>query len=177
MAQRWWTLAKQAMNGQVADLGHTLAWKRLPREAGTALVFEGSCRACGASVQIGEAWSSCRGVRDARHESCSGPGTAVLTEVEAERSAELMGEATGAYLQALAEAGITEVPAKVPFRNPLAPAGQCGLMSTDGHTCIRRLTKRGTHHRGEWSDPDVHVGSHPEAKFTAPFRNDALLYT
>jgi hypothetical protein len=53
MAQQWWTLGKQHMN-QVAEAnGHTLTWKRLPRETPDhALVFEGTCTHCGATVCI-----------------------------------------------------------------------------------------------------------------------------
>ncbi|MCF1592481.1 hypothetical protein [Streptomyces muensis] len=176
MAQRWWTLAKQDMNTQVADRGHTLTWKQVPRPTlDHALAFEGTCRDCGATVTIGSGWSSCGTVRDARSSDCSGPGTAVLTQLEQDRSAELTGEAVGEYLQALADAGITPARPQEPFRNPLAPEGQCGLMSTDGYTCIRRLNKRGTHRGNEWGGPHGHVGTHPDDDFTRPFDNDKLL--
>ncbi|MFF3277147.1 hypothetical protein ACFYWU_40455 [Streptomyces chrestomyceticus] len=181
MAQRWWTLAKQDMDTQVADRGHTLTWKRLPRPtADHALCFKGTCRDCGATVTIGSGWSSCATIRDARKNECSGPGTAVLTKVEQDRDDELTGEAIGKYLQALADAGIapTRPLARplAPFRNPLAPADRCGLMNTDGYTCKLRLNKRGTHNLNETGGrPELHVGTHPDDAFTRPFSDDDLL--
>jgi hypothetical protein len=176
MAQRWWTLAKQDMDTQVVDRGHTLTWKRLPRPTTDhALCFEGTCRDCGATVTIGSGWSSCATIRDARNSDCSGPGTAVLTEVEQNRATELAGEVIGEYLQALTDAGIAPVRPRAPFRNPLAPEGQCGLMNKDGYTCIRRLNKRGTHNGNEWGGADGHVGTHPDDDFTRPFSDDDLL--
>jgi hypothetical protein len=174
--QQWWTPAKQDMTERTAALGHTLTWKRRPRPAGTALAFEGTCGDCGATVEIGASWSSCGTIRDARREQCSGPGTAVLTEIEADRSSELFGEAVADYLQALDDAGITFERPKEPFRNPEARDGECGLMSRDGYTCIRRLNRRGTHNLNEWGGPDGHVGTHPGAGFTNPFTDDDLLY-
>ncbi|WP_033024169.1 hypothetical protein, partial [Streptomyces capuensis] len=77
MTQRWWTLGKQHMDTQVAERGHTLTWKRLPRPTTNhALRFEGTCTDCGATVTIGSTWSSCSTIRDARNTTCSGPGTA-----------------------------------------------------------------------------------------------------
>lgn len=176
MAQQWWTLGKQHMNEVASKNGHTLTWKRLPRPSKDhALVFEGTCTDCGATVEIGNGWSSCATIRNARDEACSGTGTAVITEVEQDRADELAGEAIGEYLQALHDAGITLARPQAPFRNPLAPEGQCGLMSRDGHTCIRRLNKRGTHNGNEWGGPDGHVGTHPDSRFTSPFSNDDLL--
>lgn len=176
MAQRWWTLGKQDMNETAGRNGHTLTWKQMPRPTREhALYFEGTCTDCGATVQIGSGWSSCRTIRDARNETCSGPGTAVLAEVEQNRADELAGDAIGEYLEALADAGITFARPQAPFRNPLTPADRCGLMSRDGHTCTRRLNKRGTHNGNEWGGPDGHVGSRPGDGFTSPFKNDDLL--
>lgn len=176
MAQQWWTEGKQYMNEVAGKNGHTLAWKRLPRESKDhALVFEGTCTDCGATVCIDRYASSTTGIRDARNETCSGPGTAVLTEVEQERASELFADMVGEYVQALADAGVTFTRPKAPFRNPLAPEGECGLMSRDGYTCNRRLNKRGTHNMsGVGSGPD-HVGTHPDDDFTMPFSDDDLL--
>lgn len=176
MAQRWWTLAKHDMDNRLAEAGHTLTWKQLPRPTlNHALAFEGTCRDCGATVTIGSGWSSCGTVRDARNSACSGPGTKILTDVEQDRASELTDQAAGEYLQALTDAGITPVRPRAPFRNPLAPQDECGLMSKDGHTCIRRLNKRGTHNCNEWGGGDDHVGTHPDSQFTHPFSDDDLL--
>ncbi|MFI1485716.1 hypothetical protein [Streptomyces sp. NPDC020747] len=176
MAKQWWTLGKERMNEVAGANGHTLTWKRLPREhSGCALIFEGTCTDCGATVQIDRYASTCATIRNARDEQCSGPGTAVLTEVEQQRSSELAGEAVGEYVQALQDAGVTFARPQAPFRNPLAPESQCGMMSRDGYTCNRRLNKRGTHNMsGVGSGPD-HVGTHPDDNFTMPFSDDDLL--
>ncbi|MFE9769499.1 hypothetical protein ACFYPC_34110 [Streptomyces sp. NPDC005808] len=176
MRQQWWTIGKQHMNEVAGENGHTLTWKRLPRKSKDhALVFEGTCGDCGATVEIGNGWSSCATIRNARDEACSGPGTAVLTQVEQERASELFAEAVGEYVQDLKDAGVTFARPKEPFRNPLAPKSECGLMSRDGYTCNRRLNKRGTHNMsGVGSGPD-HVGTHPDDDFTMPFSDDDLL--
>jgi hypothetical protein len=175
MAQQWWTLSKQHMNETAETSGHTLTWKRQPRPSKDhALVFEGTCTDCGATVQIGNGWSSCATIRNARDELCTGTGTAVLTEIEQERASELFADAVDEYAQALTDADIVYTRPQVPFRNPLAPEGQCGLMSRDGYTCNRRLNERGTHNLNEWSGPD-HVGTHPDDNFTSPFSDDDLL--
>ncbi|MDX2881208.1 hypothetical protein PV366_47840, partial [Streptomyces ipomoeae] len=130
MAQQWWIIGKQRMNEVASQNGHTLTRKRLPRESKDhALVFEGTCADCGATVEIGKGWSSCATIRNARDEACSGPGTAVLTEVEEERASELFAEAVGEYVQALKDASATFTRPKAPFRDPLAAEGTCGLMS------------------------------------------------
>jgi hypothetical protein len=176
MAQQWWTEGKQYMDEVAGKNGHTLTWKRLPRESKDhALVFEGTCTDCGATVCIDRYASSTTGIRDARNETCSGPGTAALTEIEQGRASELFAGMVGEYVQALADAGVTFTRPKVPFRNPFAPEGECGLMSRDGYTCNRRLNKRGTHNMsGVGSGPD-HVGTHPDDNCTMPFSDDDLL--
>ena len=176
MAQQGWTLSQQHINETAANNGHTLTWKRLPRPTKDhCLVFEGTCTDCGATVCIDRYASSTTGVRDARNDTCTGPGTTVLTEIEQARASELFREAVGEYLQALADAGIVYTRPQAPFRNPFAPADQCGLMSRDGYTCTRRLNKRGTHNMsGVGSGPD-HVGTHPDDNCTMPFSDDELL--
>lgn len=176
MAQQWWTLAKQDMNETAEANGHTLTWKRLPRPSKEhALCFEGTCTDCGATVTIGSMWSSCASIRDARNSTCSGPGTAIVTDVEQDHADDVAAEAIGEYLQALADADIVPTRSQAPFRNPLAPAGQCGLMSTDGYTCTRRLNRHGAHNGNEWGGSDGHVGSRPDDDFTHRFSDDDLL--
>lgn len=174
---QWWTPYKQHMNERATKLGHRpLTWEQLPRPAGTALIFKGTCTDCGATIQIDRSGSSSSTTRNARDDACTGPGTAILTEIEQDRSDELIGEAIGEYLHALADAGITFPRPQTPFRNPLAPAGECGVMSKDGYICIRRLNRRGTHNGNEWGGPDGHVGTRPDDGFTHPF-NDADVLT
>lgn len=176
MAQQWWTDGKQYMNEMAGANGHTLTWKRLPRESKDhALIFEGTCGDCGATVLIDRYASSCATIRDARNETCSGPGTAVLTAIEEKQASKQFTAMVGDYVQALKDAGVTYTHPKAPFRNPLAPAGTCGLMSRDGYTCNRRLNKHGTHNNsGVGSGPD-HVGTHPDDNCTMPFSDDDLL--
>jgi len=176
MAQQWWTEGKQWMNEVAGKNGHTLTWKRLPRPSKEhVLIFEGTCTDCGATVQIDRYASTCATIRDARNETCTGPGTTVLTDIEQQRASELFNEAVGEYVQELQDAGVTFTRVQVPFRNPLAPENECGLMSRDGYTCTRRLNKRGTHNMsGVGSGPD-HVGTHPDDTCTMPFGDDELL--
>lgn len=68
MAQRWWTLAKQHRDTQIADRGHTLTWKRVPRPTPNhVLAFEGICRDFGATVTIGSGWSPSAKISGARN--------------------------------------------------------------------------------------------------------------
>ncbi|MFD3579537.1 hypothetical protein [Streptomyces sp. NPDC058644] len=90
------------------------------------------------------------------------------------RSAPRFRKSVGEFVQALQAAGVTPAPVQAPFRNPLAPDGECGLMSRDGYTCIRRLNKQGTHNRREWGSPN-RIGTHPDRNCTAPFTDDDLL--
>lgn len=175
--EQWWTEGKRYMNERTAKLGHTLAWKRLPRPAGTLLVFEGTCTDCGATVTIDRTSSSAgSSPRCARDVECTGPGTAVLTEIEQKHASEEFNGIAATFVEALATAGITFERPKVPFRSPFAPEGQCGLVSKDGYTCIRSLNKRGTHNGNEWGGPHGHVGTHPDDDHTRPFTEDDVLY-
>ncbi|NKQ59054.1 hypothetical protein HFP15_40050 [Amycolatopsis sp. K13G38] len=76
------------------------------RRRGHAYFWEGRCEHCGATVSVGSGWSSCPGVRDARHVACSGPGTAVLTEIEieTERAHELAAAAVREFGRNVADA-------------------------------------------------------------------------
>lgn len=83
------------VNARASRLGHDMTWRLGPNATrrGFAYFFAGECGDCGARATAGVAWSSCDGVRDARREPCSGPGTKALTEVEDERCRQLVAEA------------------------------------------------------------------------------------
>lgn len=53
------------------------------------------------SATAGACWSSSRTHVDARKERCGGPGTAILTEIEAGRLHELIGEAVADFGRAV----------------------------------------------------------------------------
>lgn len=80
-------------------LGHELVWALDPdaHRRAREYFWHGVCEHCGAEVTAGACWSSCPGVRDARRVGCSGPGTAVLTEVEAARFGELVADAVARF--------------------------------------------------------------------------------
>lgn len=84
---------------QARNLGHTMTWQLGPgsNRKGNAYYFVSECDHCGARATAGPTWSSCDGIRDARRETCSGPGTKVLTEIEHQRSLELLGEAVAEF--------------------------------------------------------------------------------
>ncbi|MGW3308349.1 hypothetical protein ACWDG9_17385 [Streptomyces sp. NPDC001073] len=174
--QQWWTPAQASMNTETDQFGHTLTWKRLPREASHALVFEATCTNRGATVSIGSGWSACATVRDARREPRSGPGTAALTKVEQAYRSEEFREMLVEDGQALQDAGITLERPPRPFRSPLAAEGTCRATSQDGYTRIRRLNKRGTRSLTEYGPAEWHVGTRPGAGFTNPFSDDDVLY-
>lgn len=76
-------------------LGHQLTWRlgEHPLRRGYAYRWDARCEHCGAAVSAFRCGSSCLGIRDARHDPCSGPGTAVLTEIEEHRVGELITQA------------------------------------------------------------------------------------
>jgi len=80
------------IDGRASALGHRMTWKIGPNSnrKGHVYFFEGVCAGCGAEATARAGSSSCGGVRDARHERCGGPGTAVLTEIEAARFLEVV---------------------------------------------------------------------------------------
>lgn len=94
---------------EAATLGHAMTWKLGPNATrkGHAYYFEGKCQHCAAEASAGSMWSSCGGIRDARHEPCSGPGTAILTEIEAARAAELIAPAIAEFAAAVRRAAAT----------------------------------------------------------------------
>lgn len=97
-------------------LGHDMAWELGPnsRRRGHAYHWLGRCRHDGAEITVGASWTSCGGIRDARKVRCSGPGTAVLTEIEAERANQLVNAAVAGYGRAVARA-LDPGPARVVF--------------------------------------------------------------
>ncbi|MFE3178686.1 hypothetical protein ACFXPA_44135 [Amycolatopsis sp. NPDC059090] len=74
----------------LARKGHAMAWTlgRNARRKGHAYFWEGRCTRCGAEISVAADSISCPGARDARKTRCSGPGTAVLTDIENARAAE-----------------------------------------------------------------------------------------
>lgn len=74
------------VDARARRLGHDMTWQLGPnaRRRGHAYFWRGTCTNCAATVDAGDMYSSCSGIRDARKVACSGPGTAVLTEVEAD---------------------------------------------------------------------------------------------
>lgn len=72
--------------------GHELVWQlgENATRRGHAYFLVAECGHCGAVVTVGATWSSSYGSRDARAVPCSGPGTAVLTEIENARLSELV---------------------------------------------------------------------------------------
>jgi hypothetical protein len=92
-------LERDEQDRAAAGRGHKLAWQlgENANKAGHAYFFEGTCEHCGAVVMVGSAWTSSHGVLDARDALCSGPGTAVLAEIEAGRRAELFAEAVAQF--------------------------------------------------------------------------------
>lgn len=74
------------LDERARNLGHSMTWKLGPnsRRRGCAYHWLGTCEHCGAEATAMDMASSCSGIRDARKVPCSGPGTAMLTEVEAE---------------------------------------------------------------------------------------------
>lgn len=82
---------------RAAARGHQMVWRlgENARRRGYVYFFVGRCQRCGAEMTCDWSSTSCPGVRDARTTPCSGPGTAILTEIEAQRVSELV---TGALI-------------------------------------------------------------------------------
>lgn len=91
---------REDRDARARDRGHLLRWRLGPTalRRGCAYLWDGRCEHCGAEVTVGRSWSSCSGVRDARRVACSGPGTAVLTEIETDQALSRCGEAIADYL-------------------------------------------------------------------------------
>lgn len=87
--------------------GHKLTWRlgENARRKGCAYFWEGTCEHCAAQMTVSVCGTSSHGVRDARHAPCSGPGTAILTEIETARRDELTSGAVDEFIQAVTDAG------------------------------------------------------------------------
>lgn len=94
------TAVRDEYTDTLARRGHAIRWQLGPnaRRRGHAYFWEGRCERCGAELSIGDGWSSCPGVRDARHTTCSGPGTAVLTDIETAHVHEQISDAMQDFL-------------------------------------------------------------------------------
>lgn len=94
---------RDAQDAKACELGHALTWRLAPNSTrrGHCYSWEGECGDCGAEVLAGAWGSSCRDVRDARHDRCGGPGTSVLTEIEAGRLGELVAGAVSRFGESL----------------------------------------------------------------------------
>ena len=90
-------------------LGHAMTWKLAPNSTrkGHCYYFLGECGNCGAQASAGSMWSSCQGIRAARHEPCGGPGTAILTQIEADRVSELIAPAIAEFAATVRRATAT----------------------------------------------------------------------
>lgn len=94
---------------RAAELGHIMTWQLSPtaRRRGYVYSFDGTCTHCGAQASASAGASTSHGPRDARHEPCSGPGTTVLTDIEAERLSELVAGAVSDFGAAVAASQLT----------------------------------------------------------------------
>jgi hypothetical protein len=90
---------RDSLDRRAQALGHQMTWQA--GRSGTATVEHGRCGHCGAEAVAGPTWSTCGGVRDARKVRCSGPGTAVLTDIESGRAKELAAGFVGRFVRSL----------------------------------------------------------------------------
>lgn len=95
--------ARDDWNRTLTNKGHAMAWQLGPnaRRRGHAYFWEATCTHCGAEISVADGATSCGGVRDARHVACSGPGTAVLTDIETARVADLITAAVTEFRTAI----------------------------------------------------------------------------
>lgn len=93
------TLNRDEWDERLRKAGHTMAWRLAPNShrAGWAYQWIGDCTDCGANIIVDWCSTTCQSVRDARHVDCSGPGTAVLTEIEDARFAEHIADAVSEF--------------------------------------------------------------------------------
>jgi hypothetical protein len=86
-------------------LGHSMTWElgADSTRRGCCYHFVGRCEDCGAMATAMPSGSSCPTVRDARKVPCNGPGTAILTEIEESRSADLIAGAVAAFGRAVTD--------------------------------------------------------------------------
>jgi hypothetical protein len=107
MAAKWQkdsaTANRDDFDRKLTAAGHKMTWHLAPgsHRKGHCYTWVGDCEHCAANMTVSWCGSSCQGVRDARHVECSGPGTAVLTEIEQQHADELMGEALAEFATAV----------------------------------------------------------------------------
>lgn len=100
--EREWARANKDEHDEKArEMGHVMTWRLGPdaNRKGHNYHFVGECDNCGASMIVASSFTTCAGFRDARREACSGPGTKILTEIEHQRSLELLGEALADFVR------------------------------------------------------------------------------
>jgi hypothetical protein len=83
--------SRDHVNSIATNGGHKLDWEQI--QGG----WSGTCGDCGANATAFVGGSSSRSVRDARSYECSGPATAILTEIEDDHFAEFLDEAVGQF--------------------------------------------------------------------------------
>jgi len=91
--------ARDDWDRRLTAAGHAMCWQlgANARRRGHAYFWDGYCAHCGAEISVGVCWTTA-GVRDARRVACSGPGTAVCTEIEAARVSEQIVAAVEVFL-------------------------------------------------------------------------------
>jgi hypothetical protein len=91
------------IDAKATALGHNMTWKLGPlaTRKGQAYFFDGDCEHCAAHASAGSMWSSSHSIIDARRDQCTGPGTYVLTEIEAARASELIAPAIAEFAAAV----------------------------------------------------------------------------
>jgi hypothetical protein len=97
----WATQQRDAMDPEFRSRGHDMAWERGEgwNRKGRAQYWEGTCRHCGAGATVGSSWSSSHTGKDARHETCSGPGTGWQNEMVEELRHQRFQEAVSQFGQ------------------------------------------------------------------------------
>jgi hypothetical protein len=117
MAARWEVqdvkAGRDEWDARLRAAGHAMTWKLGPNATrkGHCYHWVGLCGHCGAGMTIGRGFTTCSVVRDAREEPCSGPGTAILTEIEAQRVHDLV---AGAVAEFGAQVSETQAAARRP---------------------------------------------------------------
>lgn len=88
----------------LAQLGHKVTWKLAPNATrrGHAYYFEGVCQHCHGTISVASSWTSCSNIVDLRDDKpCAGPGTYILTDIEADRASELIAPAIDEFTAAV----------------------------------------------------------------------------
>ena len=99
----WATEQRDAMDPEFRSRGHDMNWERGHgwNRKGQAQYWEGTCNHCGAGATVGSSWSSSHSGKDARHETCSGPGTAWQNEMVEELRHERVQQAVSEFGRAV----------------------------------------------------------------------------